>query len=74
MRTGIPLLDDPRRTAYGDTVWRDIVRDDGIGANDGAITDMDGRENYDVIANPYIVSNDDLSIIGQGTLYGRDKR
>ena len=64
----IPLLDDARGAAYGDALWRDVVGDGGVAADDAAVADGDAGQDGGEFANPDVVLDDDGLAGRQGTL------
>ena len=70
----IPLLDDFRRAADGDALWRDVVGDGGVAADDAAVADGDAGEDRAEFADPDVVLDDDGFALRQGALGRRDVR
>ena len=67
----IPLLDDFRRAADGDALWRDVVGDGGMAADDAAVADGDAGEDRAEFADPDVVLDDDGFALRQGSRFSR---
>lgn len=70
----IPLLDDFRRAADGDALWRDVVGDGGMAADDAAVANGDAGEDRAEFADPDVVLDDDGFALRQGAPPRRDVR
>ena len=53
------VLDEPCRVASHDGHGRHVVRDDAVGADDGAVADAHAGQHGGIDANPHFVFDDD---------------
>jgi len=67
----IPGLYYFRRCANGQGIIWHVFGHDSVGAYDGAATDTDTRRDYDVLAEPCPVINDDFSHITDPLVFNR---
>ena len=67
----IPGLYYSRRCANGQGIVWHVFGHDSVGAYDGAATDTDTRRDYDILAKPRSIINDDFSHIIDALVHNR---
>lgn len=55
----VPLLDDARGAAYSDALWRDVVGDGGVAADNATVANGDTGQDCGELTDPDIVLDDD---------------
>ena len=66
------LADDAAGVACRDTIGRHVFGDDGICADDGAVTDVHAGQHGDVLPDPHVAADDGIPLVREVGEGGRD--